>query len=127
MVTTPISDKPDGKRRRRWLTWTWIAVTMLALYPLSIGPVAAIVDHTSGHLNTVVNCEWLHDIYAPLLGFADNPTFGRPLAAFLNLCARRTYVPYAEYKENRGIVTATFDHPPNRTDPNQMWYWRYED
>jgi hypothetical protein len=41
---------------------------------------------------------------------AYHPTFGRPLAAYLNLCTGRAYVPHAEYDENRGVVTATFDH-----------------
>jgi hypothetical protein len=30
--------KTDGKRWGRWLTWAWIAVALLLVYVLSIGP-----------------------------------------------------------------------------------------
>jgi len=102
------------QKRSRWerlLTVAWIIVAALAFYPLSIGPVAAIVDHTSGYRKNVVNCGWLFRIYRPILLLARRPAIGKPLSAYLNLCARRTYVPYAEYDERCGIITSNFDHP----------------
>ena len=106
-----MNDKRDGKRWGGWLRWACIVVATLLLYPLSIGPAAAIVDHTSGHRKTVVNCGWLRRVYGPLLTLASQPTFGKPLTAYLNLCARRTYQPYAEYDERLGIVTSLFETP----------------
>jgi hypothetical protein len=39
-----MSDKPDGKRRGWVRTVAWIAVSILVIYPLSIGPVAWLTD-----------------------------------------------------------------------------------
>jgi hypothetical protein len=42
--TNLMTDKPDGKPRS-WGTRTWIAIAILGLYVLSIGPVVSLHSH----------------------------------------------------------------------------------
>lgn len=69
-----------AKGPRRWSTALLIVATMLGLYVLSIGPMLHIAGLTS----------W-YSIYRPLLVAARNPQVGRPLAAYVNVWASKSF------------------------------------
>lgn len=98
-------DKPNGKRWG-WRNAVWIGVLMPLIYVLSVGPVSCVCWHTSEYQSSLLK-GWLFRVYRPLVFLAYRPAFGRPLAAYLNMWVRRDYVPYADYAEGFGLITAT--------------------